>query len=149
MPAGDALAADNQWQIDTVLLGSGNGGVWLQYGQTIEGLGTPDTKTADTPLYGRDGAHAGTDFYEVRIVTIPAMLRGTAATVMTNLRALTETTWAKRAADVSLAFQIAGEQFYVNGRPRGAKTDLTNIKFGLALALLRFDALDPTIFAVA
>lgn len=152
MAVGALLSADYQWEFNSTQLyggAAGTGGLWLQYGQSIEGLGTPETKTADVSLYGRHGSYANPDFYDPRVITIPVLSRGTPTAAMTAMGTVTKSVWAPTAADVSLAFQLPGlGKFYVMGRPRGAKTDLSYMNRGVVLALLRFDCLDPTISPV-
>lgn len=147
MAVGDLLTADWQWELDsTSLFGTGQNGVWIQLGQSIEGLGAPDAKTADVPLYGRDGAAGNPDFNDVRIILIPALLRGTPAVTGANMKALAAL-WAPVEVDVTLALQLPGwGQFYVNGRPRGCKPDTADFNriTGLIRTVLRFDCLDPT-----
>lgn len=146
MANGDLLTADFQFQLHNTLYGRGNGGVYLEYGQTIEGLGVPDAKTQDVNFTGRDGAYANPDYMSVRLITIPILVKGTTeSAAMTSLKALS-LAWIPYGADTDLAFQLPGwGKFMVNGRPRGAKFDLTRLRGGVIHALLRFDCPTPTI----
>jgi hypothetical protein len=147
MSAGDQLTTDYQFQLHTTLYGRGTNGVWIEMGKSVEGLGVPDVKTQDVEYARQDGSYANPDYLQVRQITIPCVMRitSTVAAVMTNLKALT-LAWVPVAADTDLAFQLPGwNKFYVNGRPRGAKVDLTDVQFGAVRVLLRFDCPDPTI----
>lgn len=148
----DLLTLDYQWQLEGTLYGCGSNGVSLQDGQSIDGLGVPDTKTQDVEYFGRDGVKPNPDYQQLRVVTIPAIIRiGTAnanvAAVWTSYTNLCNA-WVPVAASVSLAFQLPGfGKFHLNGRPRGVKGDLSRGNRGVIHALLRFDAVDPNMVA--
>lgn len=143
---GDLLAANYQWQLHETLYGAGSNSLHWQYGKTIEGLGVPDAKTQDIVYNLKDGSYANPDYLSVRQILIPAMVRATTETAaMTALKALT-LAWVSMTTDTDLAFQLPGwGKFYVNGRPRGAKVDLTNERQGVVWVMLRFDCPNPTI----
>jgi hypothetical protein len=149
----DLLTANYQWQLDTTLYGTGNGGVSLDgTAQGIEGLGVPDTKTQDVEYFGKDGVKPNPDYLQIRIITIPAIFKvgnGNAniAAVWSSHESLC-TVWAPVTASVYLAFQLPGYgKIHFNGRPRGVKSDLSKAQFGVIRALLRFDAVDSAIHA--
>lgn len=150
MPSpGDLLAANYQWQLGDsgTLYGHGSHSTWIEYGKSVDGLGSPDAKTQDVTFNFGDGSYANPDYLGMRLITIPAMVRapGDPNTAMIEALSLGGV-WAPVAADVSLAFQTPGPvQFYVMGRPRGAKMDTTHIDLGVIYMLLRFDCPDPTI----
>lgn len=145
MAAGDMLTLDYQFQFHTTLYGRANNGVSLDLATPIDGLGVPDSKTQDVPYNFGDGSYANPDHLDMRLITIPVVLRGGSTTAMTNFKALT-LAWVPMSADTDLAFQLPGwGKFYVNGRPRGIKADLAVMKFGAVRALLRFDCPNPAI----
>lgn len=148
----DLLTRDYQWQLEGTLYGCGSNGVSLENGKSIDGLGVPDTKTQDVEYFGRDGVKPNPDYAQLRVITIPAIIRigaanATIAAVWTSYDNLL-TAWAPVTASVHLAFQLPGfGKFHVNGRPRGVKGDLSLGNRGVIHALLRFDAVDPTLVA--
>lgn len=147
MPVGAALTADYQFELNlTGVYGAGTNGVWFDRSTAVDGLGVPDAKTQDVVWNQKDGSYANPDYVQLRVITIPVVLRGAVpATVLSNAKALM-TAWGPVIADVSLAFQLPGwNKFSVNGRPRGAKLDLAEMDRGAVRALLRFDCPDPTI----
>jgi hypothetical protein len=147
MANGDLLTADYQFQLHNTLYGRGNNGVYLESGKNpIDGLGVPDAKIQDVEFWGRDGSYANPDYLSLRLITITAMVKGaTASAGMTSLKSLTQS-WIPLTADTDLAFQLPGwGKFYVNGRPRGLKSDLTLMHRGIVRVLLRFDCPTPTI----
>ncbi len=143
---GDMLTADYQFQLVETLYGTGNGGVRLDVATPIDGLGVPDAKTQDVVFNSKDGSYANPDYLTVRLLSIPVILRGTSpSAVMTSFKALT-LAWVPVSADVALAFQLPGwGKFYVNGRPRGIKTDLKLMNRSAVRAILRFDCPNPAI----
>lgn len=145
MANGSALTADYQFQLHDNLYGRGQQGVSLDAAHPIEGLGVPDAKSQDVVKNYFDGSFGNADYAGVRVVTIPVVLRGGPTTAMGNLKALT-LAWIPVATNTDLYFQLPGwGKFGMMGRPRGIKADLTLMRFGAVHALLRFDALDPTI----
>lgn len=149
MSNGNLLTNDYQFQLHNTLYGTGNQGVSIEYKQTIDGLGNPDAKSQDVIYAGQDGAYANPDYASVRTITIPTILVTTAsvtkAQVLTNFKNL-QLAWAPVTTDTDLAFQLTGGlKFYVNGRPRGSKADLSLMSNGIIRVLLRFDCPDPTI----
>lgn len=147
MPDGDLLTLDYQWQLVDTLFGRGAGDTWLQQmGQSIEGLGAPDVKTQDVPYAGRDGSAGNPDFNDVRLITIPAMIRSATPEDATTAFAALQSAWAPVAADVDLTFQLPGPvKPEVHGRPRGFTEDFSLVYRGVIKVLLRFDCLDPTL----
>lgn len=146
MPSpGDMLTLDYQWQLHTTLYGLGNGSAWIEYPQSVDGLGGPDAKTQDVTYNFGPGSYANPDYLDMRLITIPCILRSSSASTLgTALSGLT-TNWAPRSTDTDLAFQLPGIKFYVMGRPRGAKADMSRIREKAIRVLLRFDCPDPTI----
>lgn len=147
MTVGGSLTADYQFELNlTNVYGRGTLGVWLDRSTAVDGLGVPDAKTQDVVWNMKDGSYANPDYVQLRVITIPVVLRGsTAGSVLSNVKALASA-WAPVISDVSLAFQLPGwNKFWVNGRPRGVKLDLGNMDHAAVRALLRFDCPDPTI----
>jgi hypothetical protein len=149
MANGDLLNGDFEFQLHNTLYGRGNGGVYLQSNKNaVDGIGIPTPKTQDVKYWGRDGSYGNPDYNDVRIITITGFVRdktGSVATAVTNYKNLLSA-WAPINADTDLAFQLGGAlKFYVNGRPRGITTDMTNIRAAVIWVLLRFDCLNPTI----
>jgi hypothetical protein len=148
MPSpGDLLTLDYQWQLSESLFGAGVSGTHLEYGKSIAGLGGPTAKTQDVVYNFGDGSYANPDHLQMRVITIPAMVRapGDPYTAISTAVLLGQE-WAPVAADVPLAFQFPGPyKFYVMGRPREAVMDTTDLTKGAVYMLLRFDCPDPTI----
>jgi hypothetical protein len=145
MSNGNLLTADFQFQLHNTLYGRGNGGVYLEaHKNAIEGLGVPDAKSQDVAYTRADGSYANPDYLTMRLITISALVKGPdATTMMGSYKSLTQA-WVPQTADTDLAFQLPGFKFYVNGRPRGLKADITNMRYGVVSVLLRFDCPDPT-----
>lgn len=147
MADGDNITQDYQFQLhDSIAFGCGGGGISLDLSAPIEGLGVPDTKTQDVVYNFRDGSYPNPDYLKPRVVTLGCMIRqSSAADAMNDLDAF-NAVWVPFAASTELAFQLPGWGLKkVNGRPRGAKADLTLMRYGVIRFLARFDALDPTI----
>ncbi len=145
MANGDMLAADYEFQLHNTLYGRENNGVSIQYGEQVEGVDVPEPKTQDVPFSHSAGVYANPDYADIRVITIPAICRnGSAATVMANYKLLVAA-WAPVTADTDLGIQLPGMKFYVLGRPRGAKADLSQMNLGVVRVLLRFDCPDPTL----
>ncbi len=147
MANGDLLTADWQFQLHNTLYGRGNNGVYLEANHNaVEGLGVPDVKTQDVPYTRQAGSYANPDYLGMRLLTITAMVKGAdTTTMMTSFKALT-LAWVPVAADTDLAFKMpAWNTFYVNGRPRGLKADMTQARQNVIHVMLRFDCPDPTI----
>jgi hypothetical protein len=112
----------------------------------IEGLGVPDTKTADTSYDGRDGVFAAPDYLEVRALTIPLVLNGADAAAAFNLLADINGAWApaEDGVDLELALTLPswGDVILI-GRPRGVEVDLAEVGDGIILALCHFDGTNP------
>lgn len=143
---GDLLTANYQFQLHETLYGTGSNGVRIENHQPIEGLGVPDAKSQDVEYAGRDGSYGNPDYLSVRMITIPIVMKSaSASTTMTNFKGLTQS-WVPLTADTDLAFQLPGwGKFYINGRPRGAKADLTLVNRAVVRVLLRFDCPNPAI----
>lgn len=152
MPNGDLITADYEFQLHNTLYGRGNNGVYVDglksgsAGGPIQGLGVPDAKTQDVDYAHQDGSYANPDFLTPRLITISCFVKGASETAaMTSLKALS-LAWVPQTADTDLAFRLPGwGVFYVNGRPRGAKFDITHERKGVIQVLLRFDCPNPAI----
>lgn len=112
----------------------------------ITGLGVPRVKTTDLSYTDRDGSYGGVDRLDVRVITVPLIIRGATATAaMDGLEAM-NTAWAVSAVDIPLYMRLPGfGKFYVNGRPRGLDADLKDMQFGAVHALATFVCPNPTI----
>lgn len=111
----------------------------------ITGLGTPDTKTADSVLGARDGSFGAPDFLDVRVITIPILILGAdAADAFDKLDAL-NAAWepCRDGVDIDLDLSLPGRDVTLVGRPRGVVDDCSEMGQGTIRALCRFDGLDP------
>ena len=144
MAAGDLVVADFTWEIRTTLFGVGtNYQVSLH---NIDGLGVPQTKTADVELDQANGSYGSPDYQGVRVIIFPLIFKGTASAVGGYAKTWQTTLWTPASADEPLYGQLPGfGKFHVNGRPRGIDFDITRIKSGLITAEATFVCLDPTI----
>ncbi|MEJ7763888.1 MAG: hypothetical protein WKF86_00165 [Acidimicrobiales bacterium] len=143
MPAGDLVIADNQLELRTVL--SGFGTSFPIAFENLSGLGVPEAKTSDIEFGHAPGAYLGRDYSEVRIITVPYVLRGTPLSVGANFRTLC-VMWAVSETNLPLHARLPGlGKFTVTGRPRGLVDDLTQLNIGVVRALATFVCGDPTI----
>lgn len=143
MPAGDLVVADHQFELRTTLTGFGT--PYLIAYESIAGIGNPAPKVNDADLGHDKGAYLGRDYPAVRVITIPYVLRGTAAAVGANFKALC-TAWASSETDLPLHGRLPGfGKFTVTGRPRGLLDDLSQANRGVIRALATFVAGDPTV----
>lgn len=112
----------------------------------ITGLGVPRVKTADLEYADANGSYGGKDRLDVRVITVPLVIRGSTATgAMDGLETM-NTAWAPSIVDLPLYIRLPGfGKFYVNGRPRGLDADLKDMQFGAVHALATFVCLNPTI----
>jgi hypothetical protein len=134
------------FMLDTNIFGAGSNNSSLEK-PFIDGLGVPDAKAQQVDYFFADGAYANPDYLSVRVITFHVIIRAPQdpVTVMTALKLL-ETTFSERTSDLTLHISLPSwGLFSVTGRPRGLIADLTQIRFGVAHALCRFDCHDPTI----
>lgn len=142
MPAGDKVVADHQVEIRGTLTGATT--PYPISFENVGGLGVPEAKTNDTTLAHAPGAYLGRDYTGVRVITIPYVLRGTAATVGANLLTL-GTLWASSETDLPLHMRLPGMgHLTFTGRPRALLDDLSMLNRGAVRALATFVCGDPS-----
>lgn len=120
----------------------------------IQGLlGTPEVRTNDVTKGHQDGAVAGHDYYEPRLVTIPVTVLGdtSAPNVAADcLRKLEELVEAWEIVDgldsLTLRIHLWERAYVVAGRPRPVVEDnLANVASGVAEVTCEFWCPDPTV----
>jgi hypothetical protein len=146
VPAGDLITLDYQVELRGLLMGKGTTFGIGPVPQMIEGLGTPRPKTADLDYTDADGAYGGKDRRDVRVVTVPLVIRETtSALAMTRLDELNDA-WDVSIVDIPLYVRLPGwGKFHVNGRPRGLTADLGGVQWGAIEAMGTFYCPTPTI----
>lgn len=133
---------DYQASILGLLIGDGTPYIWGTAG--VQGIGVPNTKTADTPLGNQDGAYGAADYRDVRpIICHLEIVQDTDTEALAAFITLREA-WQPTLADIPFYIQLPsiGLVFY-NGRPRGLEEDLTDLKQGHITCIGTFVALDP------
>lgn len=116
-----------------------------------DGFGIPTVRNGDNPRPSDVGSYFGRDFIGPRFITIDVTVRGdTGAEAMANWRQLLGA-WQLATPDGSASMPLkvlfpGGPIFRINGRPRDAAPDFTNLHAGLIPASILFAAADPRIY---
>lgn len=138
---------DYQASILGLLIGEGTSYQWGL--SAIQGIGVPNTKTADTSLGNQDGAYGAADYRDVRpLICHLEIIEDDAEAALTAF-GLLRSAWQPTLADIEFHIQLPaiGHVFY-NGRPRGLDEDLTDLKQGHITCIGTFIALDPQAYEV-
>lgn len=146
MALGDLITQEGQWEIDGVLIGEGTSIALIG----VEGLGTPDLRTADL-LRGHDhGAFAGVDLYAGRTVRLTM---GVDSTTPTGFGVFSPATLAKkfaaRSTPVGVAFwpRRAPIKYRFDAFPRRlALTHDEDFALGIPTLVAELWAPDPRIY---
>lgn len=109
-------------------------------------LGAPTIRTSDVARGHADGAVAGFDYYDGRLITIPVTVLGdTPADCREKIQALTAA-WdiVSDLSTVQLTIHLWGEVYSFPVRPRGAhEDDLSSMASGVAFFTCEAFAPDP------
>lgn len=140
--------ADYQLAIGTLTLGAGTD---YQLRGGPEGLGLPDLRTSDTPRPQDHGLFWGSDYFGKRTVTLDVTILGDdpgdAAAKMDALAAVWQPP-AGSEATVPLTVDLPGQVARtLDGRPRRAAYNLDNLKAGIIVATLQYEAADPRLYS--
>ncbi len=140
--------SDYQLTIGTLTLGAGTD---YQLRSGVEGLGLPDLRTSDTPRPQDHGLFWGSDYFGKRTlildVTILGDDPGDAAAKMDALAAVWQPP-AGSEATVPLTVDLPGQVARtLDGRPRRAAYNLDNLKAGIIVATLQYEAADPRLYS--
>jgi hypothetical protein len=140
--------ADYQLAIGTLTLGAGTK---YQLRGGPEGLGLPDLRTSDTPRPQDHGLFWGSDYFGKRTLTLDVTILGDdpgdAAAKMDALAAVWQPP-AGSEATVPLTLDLPGQVARtLDGRPRRAAYNLDNLKAGIIVATLQYEAADPRLYS--
>lgn len=128
------------WQVDVRSLTLGDDDYILG---EVEGLGTPEARTADVQRGDRDGDVGGADVLERRVITLPVTINSDDPGDAWALLDALKLAFRPSAADVELTLRLPDIERGYFGRPRGVVTDLGTLGQGAPRALCTFVCLDP------
>lgn len=119
----------------------------------IDGLGLPEVRTSDTPRPQDHGLFWGIDYFGKLVLTFDVTILGGNAANATALKDALAAVWQPpdpglgTDAVVPLAIGLPGQTARsLDGRPRRAAFDLENLKAGIIVATLQYDAADPRLY---
>lgn len=144
-----AITADWQGELGGLTFGAGTS---YEIGPGgVEGLGTPEPRTADSERGARPGDVGGLDVAARRVLTVPLVVLGTSSASAMSLLEPLKVAWAESpVVDVALQLRLPGiglRRWY--GRPRGLDVNLKALRSGVVEAFGTFDALDPFAYGTA
>lgn len=120
----------------------------------IEGLGLPEVRTSDTPRPQDHGLFWGTDYFGKLTLTFEVTILGDDAADAAALKDALAAVWQPPApglgtdAVAPLTLDLPGQvPRTLDGRPRRAAYDLEDLKSGVIIATLQYDATDPRLYA--
>lgn len=140
--------ADYQLTIGTLTLGASTD---YQLRGGPDGLGLPELRTSDTPRPQDHGLFWGNDYFGKRTFTLDVTILGDdAGDVAAKMDALTAAWQPPSGADATspLTIDLPGQVARtLDGRPRRAAYNLDNLKSGVIVATLQYEAADPRFYS--
>lgn len=122
----------------------------------INGFGLPEVRTSDTPRPQDHGLFWGTDYFGKLVLTFDVTILGAGPGDATAKKDALAAVWQPPApglgtdAVAPLTITLPGQvPRALDGRPRRAAYNLENLKAGVIVATLQYDAADPRLYGAA
>lgn len=141
MPAGDLIVADDQYELNDLLMGSGS---ILIGDQGVEGWEAEVVKGDVAEMDTADGAVSGWQAAASKLVTVPLVIVADDETGARAALADVRAAWRGQGFTTpELHRQVDGVHEYLTGIPKGCSPVMSAVKQGVIPVLCTFLALDP------